>query len=80
MQSRKASAVESIVGRIVGFGVAFFGQRVIFPILGIEVSYTQNLYIAIFFFSLGVTQNYLLRRLFNYFTYRSIRKDNVKFT
>ena len=72
MQSRKASLAESITGRVVGFCVAFGGQRIIFPILGIEVSYEQNLYIAVFFFTLGVTQNYIIRRIFNWLTQRSI--------
>ena len=73
MQSRKASLAESITGRVIGFCVAFGGQRIIFPILGINVTYKQNVYIAIFFFTLGTLQNYLVRRLFNYLTYR---KDN----
>ena len=75
MQSKKASLIESITGRVVGFGVAFFGQRIIFPLLGLEVSYIQNLYIAIFFFSIGVAQNYLLRRFFNYLTCRKSGKE-----
>jgi len=70
MQSRKASLAESIVGRVVGFCVASAGQRVIFPILGIDVSYKQNFYIAVFFFTLGITQNYVIRRVFNYLTYK----------
>ena len=76
VQSKKASLAESITGRIVGFCVAFGGQRVIFPILGIDVSYEQNLYIAIFFFTLGVTQNYIIRRIFNLLTMRRIIHEN----
>lgn len=74
MQSKKASVIESITGRVIGFCVAFGGQRIIFPILGIEVSYTENLYIAVFFFTLGVTQNYLVRRFFNWLTVRSVKR------
>lgn len=77
MQSRKASLVESVVGRIIGFCVAFLGQLVIFPLLGIETSYSQNFYIAIFFFTLGITQNYIVRRFFNYLTIKSLANKNI---
>ena len=76
MQSKKASLAESITGRIIGFCVAFGGQRIIFPILGIDVSYEQNLYIAIFFFTLGVTQKYLVRRFFNWLTMKRLAYEN----
>ena len=73
-QSRKASLVESITGRFIGFTIAILGQRVIFPLLGMDVNIKENLIIGVFFVTLGVCQNYAIRRLFNWIHVRNQNK------
>ena len=65
MQSKKRSLVESITNVIVGFGVAFLSQRLIFPLFGIQVSMINNLYITFWFTFISLIRSYILRRIFN---------------
>lgn len=64
-QRRLHSLLEAITNVAVGFGINLLGQMVIFPILGILVSFSDNLKVAVFFTVLSVARTYVLRRLFN---------------
>jgi len=46
-------------------GIAFVGQLIVFPALGIEVRLSQNIAITICFTVISLCRQYLLRRLFN---------------
>ena len=49
----------------IGMGIAFAGQLVVFPALGIEVRLGQNVAITIAFTAISLVRQYVLRRLFN---------------
>lgn len=49
----------------IGMGVAFAGQLVVFPALGMVVRLEQNILITIAFTAISLVRSYLLRRLFN---------------
>ena len=65
MQTRKQSLFEAWTNIAVGMGIAFVGQLIVFPALGIEVRLSQNIAITICFTVISLCRQYLLRRLFN---------------
>lgn len=64
MQSRKASLAEAITNVVVGYWIAVAVQSVVFPLLGIRVSFTENLFIGAVFTVVSILRSYALRRLF----------------
>lgn len=64
-QSKKASALESLVNVLVGYGVAVAAQMAIFPAFGIHIAPSDNFAIAAFFTIVSLVRSYLLRRAFN---------------
>jgi hypothetical protein len=64
-QSKRDSLIESIVQTVVGLGVSVALQAVLYPIMGIPVTFRQNLIITAVFFMASLLRGYLLRRLFN---------------
>lgn len=65
MQTRKMSAIESLVSTAIGLLVALATQMIVFPLLGIPVSLTQNLMLTIIFTIVSIFRSYCVRRLFN---------------
>lgn len=65
-QRRQTSLVEAAVNVAAGLGVAIAGQMVIFPILGIAVSFAQTGAIAVFMTAISIVRQYVLRRLFEH--------------
>ena len=63
-QSRKASLAEAITNVVVGYWIAVAVQSVVFPLLGIRVSFTENLFIGAVFTAVSILRSYALRRLF----------------
>lgn len=66
MQTRFQSLLESVLNVLIGFGVAFAAQLLIFPLLGIPVSLNQNLLIGAFFTAVSIARSYCVRRIFNW--------------
>jgi len=66
-QSRKASLAEAITNVVVGYWIAVAVQSVVFPLLGIRVSFTENLFIGAVFTAVSILRSYALRRLFERF-------------
>lgn len=66
MQTKLQSLLESIINVLVGFGVALAAQLIIFPVLDIPVSMSQNLMIGAFFTAVSIARSYCVRRAFNY--------------
>lgn len=64
-QSKKQSVIESITNTIIGLLTSFIIQLIIYPILKIPVSISQNVTITIVFFLVSVLRGYLIRRFFN---------------
>jgi branched-subunit amino acid transport protein len=64
-QTRRASAVEALTGTIVGFLLAIWVQRLLFPAMGHDLALSENAVVAVVFTALSLVRNYCLRRLFN---------------
>lgn len=65
MQSKKHSALESIANVVIGLIISIVTQMILYPILGIPVSFNQNLIITGVFFVISFARGYLIRRFFN---------------
>ena len=64
-QTKKQSAFESLINIIIGLVVSFLIQLVIYPLLSIPVTLSQNIIITIVFFLASFIRGYLVRRWFN---------------
>jgi len=64
-QSKKKSAIETTVNTVVGLIVSFCIQLIMYPLMGIEVTVSQNLFILFIFISASWIRSYFIRRLFN---------------
>ena len=64
-QSKKKSFIESTIQTIIGLGTSILIQVALYPILGIPVSFNQNLIITAVFFAVSIVRGYIVRRIFN---------------
>ena len=65
MQTRKGSLVESCVNIAIGYGVALLSQIIIFPVFGIHVPLSTNIWIGVWFTAISLVRSYIVRRVFN---------------
>jgi len=65
MQSKKLSLLESLTQTIVGLLISFLIQIVLYPAMGIPVTFSQNLIITTVFFIVSIIRGYLIRRWFS---------------
>ena len=65
MQSKKHSLIESVTQTVVGLVVSFAIQLVIYPMLNIPVTLSQNVIITAVFFVASIGRGYIIRRIFN---------------
>ena len=65
MQSRKESLIESLMNIGIGYLVALLSQLAIFPLFGINVPLSTNLWIGAWFTAISLARSYAIRRWFN---------------
>ena len=63
-QSQTMSLIEAIANVAVGFGVAVLAQIAVFPLFGLDVSFSDNLTLGAIFTAVSIGRSYALRRLF----------------
>jgi len=64
MQTKKHSIIESIVQTIIGLATSVLIQVILYPMMGIPVTFSQNLIITSVFFIVSIIRGYLVRRWF----------------
>jgi hypothetical protein len=64
-QTRLGSLIEAIMNIAIGYGVALLSQIVIFPLFGILVPLSTNLWIGAWFTVISLVRSYIIRRWFN---------------
>ena len=64
-QTRIGSLIESIANIIIGYGIAVTSQVLIFPLFGINIPFTDNLQIGVYFTVISLIRSYIIRRWFN---------------
>jgi uncharacterized protein YacL len=65
MQNKRQSFIESVVQTMIGLITSFLIQIVIYPLMNIPVTLTQNVIITMVFFIVSILRGYLIRRWFN---------------
>jgi hypothetical protein len=65
MQTRLGSLAESCVNVAIGYIIAILSQLAIFPMFGVDVSFSANLQIGAWFTAVSIVRSYAVRRLFN---------------
>ena len=63
-QSRFMSLLESMINIAVGFGISLGAQVLFLPLLGVAISFSQNLQFAIIMTVISIARSFVLRRLF----------------
>ena len=64
-QTRIGSLIESVMNIVIGYSVALASQLVIFPMFGIHIPFTDNLWIGLWFTVISLIRSYIIRRWFN---------------
>ena len=64
-QSRVESLIEAGMNVAIGYGVALLSQMAIFPMFGIYVPFSTNLWIGAWFTAISLARSYIIRRWFN---------------
>ena len=64
-QSKLGSLLESTVNIFVGWSVALASQLVIFPLYGVNLPLSDNLWISVWFTAISLVRSYAIRRWFN---------------
>lgn len=65
MQSKKHSLIESFTNVLIGYIVALLSQLAVFPLFDINVPFTDNLLIGVYFTAISLVRSYVIRRWFN---------------
>ena len=63
-QSRLGSLIESAISTAIGYGVALVSQLLVFPLFGINVPLSTNLWIGAWFTVISLVRSYVIRRFF----------------
>lgn len=64
-QSRLGSLIEAWANIAIGYLVALLSQILVFPMFGIHVPLSTNLWIGAWFTAISLVRSYVLRRWFN---------------
>lgn len=64
-QSKRKSALETVVQTVTGLAVSMLIQIWLYPLMGIPVTLSQNAIITAVFFAASLIRGYAVRRLFN---------------
>jgi hypothetical protein len=64
-QSRRASMVEAYINIAIGFGINFTANLVFLPLVGVHVTWSENLWLGAIYTSVSVVRSYVIRRYFN---------------
>ena len=63
-QTKQKSFIESVIQTIIGLGTSILIQIILYPMMGIPVTFSQNLIITAVFFTVSIVRGYFVRRIF----------------
>lgn len=63
-QTKRKSLIESVIQTIIGLGTSILIQVILYPMMGIPVTFSQNLVITLVFFIVSIVRGYFVRRIF----------------
>lgn len=64
-QIRSHSVFEAVSNVVVGYGVNYTANMLIFPLFGWSISHSQNLALGILYTAISLVRSYALRRIWN---------------
>lgn len=64
-QSRRSSLIEAWINVAIGFSINFAANFLIFPLVGLHVSASQNWWLGCIYTAISVARSYVIRRWFN---------------
>lgn len=64
-QSRSTSFFETLTGTVLGFILSVAVQRALFPALGHDFAFSENMVVASVFTVVSILRGYTVRRVFN---------------
>lgn len=73
-QTKLESAIETGVSIAIGFCVAFAANLVILPLFGFHPDLWANFWLTVFFTFVSIIRGFLVRRLFNYWHEKRLKK------
>lgn len=73
-QTKLESFIESMMNIAIGYGVALSSQLIIFPMVGIHIPFSTNLWIGLWFTIISLIRSYVIRRWFNARLHRAAQR------
>lgn len=64
-QTRLQSLIETTINIGIGYGISLVSQIVVFPLFGIHIPISDNVFIGAIFTVISIARSYLVRRMFN---------------
>ena len=64
-QSRLGSFIEAWINVLIGFGINFIANLLIFPLFGFHITLSENLLMGFLYTGISVARSYCVRRWFN---------------
>lgn len=64
-QSRSASLFETLTSTVMGFILSVAVQRALFPAMGHDFAFAENMVVASVFTAISILRGYTVRRVFN---------------
>jgi len=64
-QSRISSLIESLFNVVIGFGINFTANMLIFPQFGFHITMSANLLMGAIYTAISIARSYVIRRWFN---------------
>ncbi|MBL9072520.1 hypothetical protein [Tabrizicola sp.] len=64
-QSRSASFFETLTSTVMGFILSVVVQRALFPAMGHDFAFAENMAVASVFTAVSILRGYTMRRMFN---------------
>lgn len=64
-QSRSASFFETLTSTVTGFILSVVVQRALFPAMGHDFAFAENMVVASVFTAVSILRGYTVRRVFN---------------
>lgn len=64
-QTRLGSLYEAIINVVIGFGINFTANMLIFPLFGFHISPGANFLMGLIYTAISIARSYVIRRWFN---------------
>lgn len=64
-QTRLGSLIEALINVVIGFGINFTANTLLFPKFGWSISASQNFTLGLIYTAISVARSYVVRRWFN---------------